>query len=101
MPEVRKVFTLAAGNNRLSTLLASVSSSIQMQLTHLTVENIGPGIVAKGDSAMAAVADGQPLAVNEVSPEDAYGTDRIDATQVYFRPTTGGTDKIYIEARSA
>lgn len=103
MPEVRKVFTLVTGLNRLSTLLASVSSGITgigMNLTHLKWTTITGGPISKGNGSMAAVADGDPYAINTGNSEEATATDRIDATQVYFFPTNNG-DKLYIEARSA
>jgi len=101
MPEVRKVFTLAANNNQLSLMLAAVSTKIGMNLTWLRWKVVSGGPVAKGDSAMAALADGDSRATtDDPAPEQAFGTDRIDATLVYFRPTAGG-DKIFVEARSA
>lgn len=101
MPEVRKVFTLSAGNNSLKTMLASVSTDITMLGTWLKWRVVGPGQVAKGDSSMAALTDGDIKDVGDGDTEQGYGTDRIEFTKVYFRPTTGGVDQIFIEARSA
>lgn len=101
MPIVTKVFTLSAGNNRLSTMLASVSSDISMLLTYLRWRVVGPGDVAKGDSSMAALTDGDLFSVGEGDTAEAPAQgDCIEATKIYFRPTTGGVDKIFIEARS-
>jgi hypothetical protein len=101
MPEVRDVFTLAAGNNSLKNILAAASADISMQGTWLRWRVIGPGDIAKGDVTMTALTDGDTKSVGEGDTEQAYGTDRIDFTLIYFRPTTGGVDKIFIEARSA
>lgn len=100
MPEVRKVFTLAAGLNSLKTMLASVSTDIAMMGTYLRWRVVSGGPVAKGDSAMAAVTDGDAFDVGEGDTEHSYGTDRNDFTKIYFYPTSAG-DKIFIEARSA
>jgi hypothetical protein len=100
MPEVRKVFTLAAGNNSLRDMLAAVSTDIAMMGTWLRWRVVGPGDVAKGDSSMAAITDGDAFGPGDSNSEPADSTDRIDFTKVYFRPTTVG-DQIFIEARSA
>src|SRR5262245_32427601 len=101
MPAVRKNFTLAAGNNRLSTMLAGVSTDIAMMLSYVRWRVVGPGDVAKGDSTMAALTDGDVFSIGEGDADGPCSPgDSIDATQVYFRPTTGGVDKIFIEARS-
>src|ERR1700730_10972256 len=100
MPEVRKVFTLTTGLNSLKTMLTSVSSGItgiSMQLTFLQWRTKSGGPIAKGNSAMATVADGDSYNLDEGDSEHGYGTDRIDGTLVYFMPTNNG-DKIYIEA---
>jgi hypothetical protein len=100
MAEVRKIFTLAAGNNSLKTMLASVSTDIAMQGTWLRWRVVGPGQVAKGDASMAALTDGDVKDVGDGDTEQAYGSDRIDFTKVNYRPTTVG-DQIFVEARSA
>lgn len=100
MPEVKKVFTLAAGNNRLSTMLAAVSTDIGMLLTHLRWRTLTGGPIAMGDADMAAITDGDAWAVGE-GPQDDVGLpgNMIEATKIYFRPTAAN-DKIYLEARS-
>jgi hypothetical protein len=100
MPEVRKVFTLAAGNNSLKTMVASVSTDITMLGTWLRWRVVGPGQVAKGDSTMAALTDGDVFDVGDSNSEPADSTDRIDFTKIYFRPTSAN-DQIFVEARSA
>jgi len=103
MPEVRKIFTLDGTTQSLKTFLAAQSTGITgiaMQLTYLRWRVKLGGPVAKGNSAMAALTDGDSFALDEGDTEAAYGTDRIDATQIYFRGTANG-DKVFIECRSA
>lgn len=99
MPRVTETFTLTA-IACLRDLLKSVSNEIAMNLTYLQWRTKTGGPVAKGSSTMVTQADGDSYAVDEGDTEHAFGTDRIDATQVYFLPSASG-DKIFIEARSA
>jgi hypothetical protein len=103
MPELRKILTLTGNNDSLKTFLAANSvgiTGLSMNLTYLHWRVKSGGPVAKGDSTMASLADGDSYDLDEGDTEAAYGTDRIDATKIYFRGTSAG-DKVYIEARSA
>lgn len=97
MPSARKVLSLSAGNNQLSAMLVAAGATITMGLTELTYKVESGGPVAVGDSSMAALADGSQLALGDSNTERATDRTLIDATQVYFRPTTPG-DKISVIA---
>jgi hypothetical protein len=80
-------------------MLAGVSTSIQMLLTELSWKVVSGGPVAIGDSAMAAVTDGDVRDVEQGTSSEEPSTNRIYATQIYFRPTAP-VDVIHVVARS-
>lgn len=104
LSEVNEIFTLAAGSNKWSTLLAAINSGAYagMSLQHceftFNVETGGPVALVQRNTAPTAITDGKQYNVDEGITERSGDKGCIDGAQVYFFAT--GADTIQVYARN-
>lgn len=104
LSEVNETFTLAAGSNKWSIILAAANSGAyaSMGLQHaeftFSVESGGPTALVQRNTAPSAITDGRQYNVTDSITLRAGDKGCIDGAQIYFFAT--GADVISVYARN-
>lgn len=102
--EVNEIFTLAAGSNKWSDLLAAINSGAYagMSLQHaeftFNVEFGGPVALVQRTTAPTLITEGKQYNIGDGITERASDKGCIDGAQIYFFAT--GTDTVSVYARN-